>query len=158
MITIRRVAELVGSILPALFIACLVLVVSADVIARNVLRVSFYAAHDLAILAFSATVWLGLVGAALHGQLFGIGFFIELLPKRARTPASIVSHLLVMAISVAVIQAAIAQISTARFTTFLALGWPKWIMAALLAIGMGGIIVVHILAIIEDVREANARS
>lgn len=158
MVTIRRLAELTGSVLPALFIACLVIVVSADVIARNVLRVPFYAAHDLAILAFSATVWLGLVGAALYGQLFGIGFFVELLPRRARTPASIVSHLLVIAISVSVIQAAIAQISTARFTTFLALGWPKWIMAALLAVGMGGIIVVQVLAIVEEVREAKARS
>jgi TRAP-type C4-dicarboxylate transport system permease small subunit len=123
-----------------------------------VLRIPFYAAHDLAILAFSATVWLGLVGAALYGQLFGVGLFIDLLPERVRIPASIVSHVLVIAISVAVIQAAIAQISTARFTTFLALGWPKWIVAALLAIGMGGIILVQVLAIIEDVREAKARS
>jgi hypothetical protein len=48
MVTIRRVAELVGSVLPALFIAFLVLVVSADVIARNVLRISEIRDSDFA--------------------------------------------------------------------------------------------------------------
>lgn len=152
MVMVKRLIELVGSLLPAVLVAFLVLVVSADVFARNVLRVPFYAAHDLAILAFSASVWLGLVGAALNGQLFGIGFFVGLLPERMQKIATIVSHALVIVIAAAVIQAAIAQITTARFTTFLALGWPKWVLAAILALGMVGVIIVQIVAIIDALR------
>ncbi|RDE08942.1 TRAP transporter small permease [Pelagibacterium lacus] len=153
---IRRLLELVGSVLPVFLIAFLVLVVAADVFARNILRVPFYAAHDLAILAFSASVWLGLIGAALYGQLFGIGFFVELLPERLRRVVVVLSHIIVIIIAVAVIQAAIAQITTARFTTFLALGWPKWIVAAILAVGMGGIIIVQLVAIVEIFRGEGA--
>ncbi|WP_245944940.1 TRAP transporter small permease [Pelagibacterium lacus] len=156
MVMIRRLLELVGSVLPVFLIAFLVLVVAADVFARNILRVPFYAAHDLAILAFSASVWLGLIGAALYGQLFGIGFFVELLPERLRRVVVVLSHIIVIIIAVAVIQAAIAQITTARFTTFLALGWPKWIVAAILAVGMGGIIIVQLVAIVEIFRGEGA--
>lgn len=153
MMMIKRIVEFFGSVLPALLMAFLVLVVSADVFARNVLLVPFYAAHDLAILAFTASVWLGLIGAALYGQLFGIGFFIELLPERFRRAAMLFSHVVVIIIAIAVIQAAIAQITTARFTTFLALGWPKWIIAAILAVGMVGIIVVQLISMVETWRE-----
>jgi TRAP-type C4-dicarboxylate transport system permease small subunit len=59
-----------------------------------------------------------------------------------------------MLIAAAVIRAAWAQISTARFTKFLALGWPKWIVAALLAFGMALIILERLLAIVERSREA----
>lgn len=156
MVMVKRLLELVGSVLPVFLTAFLVLVVAADVFARNILRVPFYAAHDLAILAFSASVWLGLIGAALYGQLFGIGFFVELLPERLRRVIVVLSHIIVIIIAVAVIQAAIAQITTARFTTFLALGWPKWIVAAILAVGMGGIIIVQLVAIVEILRGEGA--
>ena len=43
-------------------------------------------------------------------------------------------------IAAALIRAAWAQISTSGFTRFLSLGWPKWIVAALLAFGMALII------------------
>ena len=48
----------------------------------------------------------------------------------------LMSVLLTILIAAAVVRAAYAQISTARFTTFLALGWPKWIIAAFIAAGM----------------------
>jgi TRAP-type C4-dicarboxylate transport system permease small subunit len=59
----------------------------------------------------------------------------------------------VLVIAAEVMRAAFAQISTARFTTFLTLGWPKWIMAAILAAGMGLVIVGRLVQMAESLRD-----
>jgi TRAP-type C4-dicarboxylate transport system permease small subunit len=88
-----------------------------------------------------------LVGAALNGQMFGVNFFADRLPAWPRLIARLLVRAIVIAIALAVINAAWAQIETARFTRFLALGWPKWIVSA-------GLLVSMVLLIIVQVREA----
>ncbi|MEZ5737809.1 MAG: TRAP transporter small permease subunit [Novosphingobium sp.] len=130
-----------GLTLPALSLAALVVLITADVVARNFFAMSILWAQEMAVILLGATVWLGLSGAAMKGQWFGITLFVERLPGRIAFYARLVADLLVLLIAAEVIRAAFAQISTARFTTFLALGWPKWIMAAVLAAGMGLVVV-----------------
>lgn len=149
----RLVLHFFGTVLPACLIAALVVIVLADVIARNFLAMSILWAHDFAVILLSATVWFGLTGAAMSGQMFGISLFVDRLPLRAAQVAQLIADLLVMMIAAAAIHAAWAQISTARFTKFLSLGWPKWILAALLAAGMALIIVTRIVQLTERVRE-----
>jgi C4-dicarboxylate transporter DctQ subunit len=60
-----------------------------------------------------------------------------------------VADILILLIAAQVIRAAFAQIATARFTTFLTLGWPKWIMAVLLAAGMALIFVGRIVQMVD---------
>lgn len=141
---LRRILELVGSVLPALLLGIVLAVVSANVFARSVLGVSFHTAHDIALVAFAGVVWFGVIGAALNGQLFGVAFFVDLLPPRLRLVARLLAHAVVIVVAVAVIHAAQAQIGTARFTRFLALGWPKWIVSAGLLAAMAMLIVVQL--------------
>lgn len=150
---LQGVIRFFGITLPALMIGILVLIVLGDVLARNLFAASILWAHDLAIVLLAAAVWLGLAGAARERQLFGVSFFADRLPPRARAWARLASDILVIAIAAGVIRAAWAQISTARFTKFLSLGWPKWIVAALLAAGMALIILQSLIDIATRLRE-----
>lgn len=149
---LRAIVEFLGVTVPALLLAGLVVIVMSDVLARNFFSMSILWAQELAVILLAATVWLGLSGAAMNGQLFGISLFVDRLPPRAAFYAQLLADLLVLLISVEVIRAALAQISTARFTVFLTLGWPKWIMAALLAAGMGLVIVSRLMQAAESFR------
>jgi TRAP-type C4-dicarboxylate transport system permease small subunit len=137
-------------------LAVVLIVVTANVIARTILATPFYVAHDIALISFAGVVWLGVIGAALTGQLFGVEFFIDRLPGRWRTGAKILARVFVILIAAAVIRAAVAQITTARFTTFLALGWPKWIVSAGLLVAMVALIVVQLIAIATTLRNGQA--
>lgn len=151
---LRAIVEFVGVTVPALLLAALVAIVMADVVARNFFATSIMWAQELAVVLMAAAVWLGLSGAAMQGQLFGISLFVDRLPPRPARYARLVADLLVLLIAVQVIRAAYAQISTARFTTFLTLGWPKWIVAALLAVGMGLVIVGRLIDMADSFRKA----
>jgi TRAP-type C4-dicarboxylate transport system permease small subunit len=150
---LRALMDFLGMTLPALLLAALVAVVMADVIARNFFAMSIMWAQEMAVILLAATVWLGLSGAAMQGQLFGISLFVDRLPARAAGYARLLADLLVLLIAAQVIRAAFAQISTARFTTFLTLGWPKWIMAAMLAAGMGLVIIGRLMEMADRFRK-----
>jgi TRAP-type C4-dicarboxylate transport system permease small subunit len=147
---LRGLLNFFGMTLPALLLAALVAIVMADVLARNFFGMSIQWAQELAVVLLGATVWLGLSGAAMQGQLFGISLFVDRLPARAAVIAQLVADVLMLLIVARVIQAAFAQIATARFTTFLTLGWPKWIMAVLLAAGMALIFVGRIVQMVDS--------
>ena len=150
---LRRLLDFLGLTLPALLLAALVAIVMADVVARNAFAMSILWAQELAVILLGGTVWLGLSGAALQGQLFGISLFVDRLPPRGAFLARLLADLLVLVIAAEVMRAAFAQISTARFTVFLTLGWPKWIMAAILAAGMGLVIVGRLAQMAESLRD-----
>lgn len=145
---LRALLRLIGEVIPTLLLAGVLVVVGANVISRTILREGFQTANELAILCFSGVVFFGIIGAALNKQMFGVDYFLSRLPRALERPALLLSHLLVIAISGAVLHAATAQVATARFTTFLALGWPKWIVSAGLAFAMGAIIVTQLLHIV----------
>lgn len=145
-----------GATVPALLVGALVLIVLADVLARNFFAMSILWAHELAIVLLAAAVWLGISGAAAEGQLFGISFLVDRLPTRAARWVQILADTLVIFIAAAVIHAAWAQITTARFTKFLTLGWPKWVVAALLAFGMALVILGRLTAILTALRGTRA--
>lgn len=151
-----RGLRLVGEVLPAVLLAVVLVVVTANVVARSILSLPFYAAHDIALIAFAGTVWFGLVGAAVTGQLFGVAFFVGLLPRRLQRPARVAAQLLVIAIAIAVIDAARAQIATSRFSTFLTLGWPKWIVSAGLLASMVLVALVAARAIFAELAPVRA--
>jgi len=143
-----------GDALPAALLAVVLVVVGADVFARTVLHRPFQMAHELAIVAFAGVVWFGIVGTALSAEMFGVRFFVERLPRRLRVPAEALAHLAVIAIAGAVLRAAVAQVQTSRFTTFLALGWPKWIVSAGLAVAMIAVIVIQLMRLRDLLRDA----
>lgn len=138
-----RILEAIGSIVPAVLLAVVILVVTANTIARSVLGLPFHAAHDIAILAFTGVVWFGLVGAAINGQMFGVNYFVARL-GRLSVYFQLLARAIVIFFSVAIIYSAWVQIGTARFTRFLALGWPKWIISAGLLVSMVLLIVVQL--------------
>jgi TRAP-type C4-dicarboxylate transport system permease small subunit len=142
-----RLLTVVGSVVPAALLGIVVVVVTANVVARTVLGVPFHTAHDLALVSFAGVVWFGVIGATINGQMFGVNFFVERLPGRLSLFARLLARIIVVLIAVAVIHASWAQIETARFTKFLALGWPKWIVSA-------GLLVSMLLMIVVQVREA----
>ena len=154
---LRRILDLIGSDLPAVLLTIVLLVVSADVFLRTVLRVSFHEAHDIAILAFSGVVWFGVVGASLNNQLFGVRFFVDRLPRYPRRCLQAATHVVLILISLAVLRAAIAQVETARFTVYLALGWPKWIVSAALAVAMVAVVVIQIVQLRDLRHRRNGR-
>lgn len=125
-----RLEVFFGSMLPAVLLGIVLVVVTASVIARTILAVPFYMAHDIALLSTAGVVWFGVVGAAAQGQLFGLGYFVGLLPSTLQPLAKALAHVIVIVVALAIIHAAYAQITTARFTRYLALGWPKWIVSA----------------------------
>lgn len=148
----RSLVRLFGVFLPAMLIGATVLVVFGDVVARNLFHAPIPWAHDLAVILMAATVWFGLAGACMSDQMFGISLFVQRLPPRAQQLAMVLADMLTIVIALAVVHAAYAQISTARFTTFLSLGWPKWIVAAFLAAGMILVVIVRALDIIARFR------
>lgn len=140
---LNRILELTGAIFPAVLMAILLLVIAADVFARIVIGTSISAAHDIAILALAGVVWFGVVGSAHEGQLFGVRFFVDRLPERAQSWMTGLVHVVVILIALQLMRSAILQASTSRFTQFLALGWPKWIVSAGLAAAMFILIVIQ---------------
>jgi TRAP-type C4-dicarboxylate transport system permease small subunit len=137
--------RLIGEVIPTLLLGVVLVVVSANVISRTVFREGFQLANELAVVCFAGVIFFGIVGAALDKQMFGVDFFVSRLPPKLHAAATVLTHLLIVAISVEVLRAAIAQVTTARFTTFLALGWPKWIVSAGLGGAMVAIMVVQLL-------------
>ncbi len=150
---LKSVLDLFGSVLPAAFLAVVLLAVSGDVFARLFLADSIRVSHDLAIVALAFLVWFGIVGTALNHQLFGVQFFVDRLPRRLRKGATALTHLAIIAISFEVLRAAIAQVQTARFTKFVALGWPKWIVSAGLALALGLVIVIQLIQLYQLLRK-----
>jgi TRAP-type transport system small permease protein len=55
-----------------------------------------------------------------------------------------------------VIYAAIMQIRTARFTTFMSIGVPKWIMSLGLAISMAAIVVMYLARAWSEFRQTRS--
>lgn len=149
---LRRLLDLLGSVVPAILLAVVLLAVGADVVARTLFRQSLHGSHDLAIVALAGTVWFGIIGTAVGGQLFGVGFVVDRLPARLRPAVQAFVHLAVIVVAAAVLRAAVAQVQTARFTTFLSLGWPKWIVSAALGVAMAAVILVQIMQLVELVR------
>lgn len=143
--------EVVGSIVPAVLFGVVIVVVAANVIARSLFGLPFHAAHDIAILAFAGVVWFGLVGAAIDGQLIGVSYFVDRLPGRWPVYCRIISRLIIIVFSAAIVYSAWVQIGSARFTRFLALGWPKWIVSAGLLVSMLLLIVVQVREIARSV-------
>lgn len=139
-----RLLGMVGSVVPAVLLAVVLVVVTANVMARNLFETEIHAAHDIAILAFAGVVWFGLVGACLDGQFFGVDYFIDRLPGSWPVWCRIASRAVVVLCSAAIIWSAWMQIGTARFSRFLTLGWPKWIVSAGLLLAMALIIVVQL--------------
>jgi TRAP-type C4-dicarboxylate transport system, small permease component len=139
----RNFVRLIGVDLPAVLTGVIVLVVFADVVARNILHAPLPWAHELAVVLMSAVVWFGLVGVCMSDHMFGIVLVLDWLPEKGRRTAMVVADFMTVLISAAVVHAAYAQITTARFTIFLSLGWPKWIVALFLACGMALIIIVR---------------
>lgn len=149
----RPLLRLIGELIPTLLLGIVLVAVGANVISRTVLREGFQVANELAVVCFAGVVFFGIIGAALDKQMFGVDFFVSRLPRRLQAWVTALTHLLVIAIALQVLNAAIAQVSTARFTTFLALGWPKWIVSAGLGVAMSAIILVQLLHLAELWRE-----
>ena len=150
---LRKIIALAGVALPSAMIAALVLIVLSDVLARNLFATSISWAQEMAVILLIGSVWLGLAGASLQGQLFGVSILTDRLSSRNRRVVETAADLCVIAIAAATVHAAHAQMTTARFTTFLALGWPKWILAALLAVGMTLVILGRLLDIATRLKE-----
>ena len=146
---IRDCLSFLGTVVPAILVGCLVLIVIADVVARNFFAASIFWAHDVAVILLSASVWLGLLGASSSGQLVGITVITDRLPGRLAAAAQVVADVMLMLIAAAVISSAWSQVSSARFTKFLSLGWPKWIVAALLGTGMALLVVGRVVDLVD---------
>lgn len=142
----------IGTFVPVVLFALVIIVVTANIIARNVFGLPFHAAHEIAMLAFAGVVWFGLVGAAIDGQFFGVDYFVDRLPGRWPVYCRIFSRVVVVVCSAAIMYSAWMQIGTARFSRFLTLGWPKWIVSAGLLVSMALIIVVQVREIAQIFR------
>ncbi len=140
---------ILGSVVPAALLGVILVVVSADVFMRLVLEKSIHISHDLAIVALAGVVWFGIVGTARERELFGIKVLTDRLPARFQSPVAVMVDLLVIVIAAHVLHAALIQVETARFTRFVALGWPKWIVSGGLAIAMGALILVQFLHLLR---------
>lgn len=151
---LSRFLALIGSALPAILLGVILVVVSADVFARLLLSRSIHVSHDLAIIALAGVVWFGIVGTAQARELFGIRYFTDRLPRRMQRPVAILVDVLVIVIAAEVMRAAFIQVQTARFTRFVSLGWPKWIVSAGLAAAMGALILVQLLHLVRMIRKA----
>lgn len=137
--------SLLGSVIPAALLGLVLVVVTADVVARLFFATSIHVAHDIAIIALAGVVWFGIVGTAQANELFGIRFFTDRLPAKLRSWTDILVSVLIIVIASEVFRAAIVQVETARFTRFVSLGWPKWIVSAGLAGAMAAVIVVELI-------------
>jgi len=152
MTMLTRLFVLIGSVVPAVLLGIVLLVVTADVFARNLFHQSIAVSHDLAIVALSGVVWFGIVGISATGGLFGVQYFVDRLPRGWQPVVHGFVHIVVILIAAAVLQAAIIQVETARFTRFLSLGWPKWIVSAMLAVAMALVIATQLLQLFRLLR------
>lgn len=141
---LKRALDTIGTTIPPLLLIIVLLVIPVDVFMRTVLAIPFHAAHEIAMLAFAGVVWFGLIGLAARNELLGVRFFVDRLPPRLRHGAEIISEFSVLVIAGLVLHSGIVQISTSRFTTFLTIGWPKWIVTAGLVTAMTMVILVKI--------------
>lgn len=149
---LSRVFTLLGSVVPAILLGIVLVIISADVFARTILSQSIPISHDLAIVSLAGVVWFGIVGIAARNELFGVQFFVDRLPGRWKTGVRALVHIIVIAICAEVIHAAIIQVETARFTRFLSLGWPKWIVSAGLALALSAVVVIQIIQLYKLIR------
>ena len=153
---IRACLFFLGTFVPAVLVGALVLIVIADVVSRNFFATSIFWAHDLSVILLAASVWLGLLGASSSGQLVGITVIIDRLPGRWAAVAQVIAEVMLMLIAAAVISSAWSQVSSARFTKFISLGWPKWIVAAMLGIGMALLIAGRVVDLVDRHRSKPA--
>ena len=137
---VNWIGELVGSVFPVILLALVIISVGADVIGRNVFSAPIFGASEVSVLAFVWLVWLGVIGAAKRDDLMGVRYFVDLLPPRGRHLVHATMNVMVALIAAGVIYAAIMQIRTARFTTFMSIDVPKWVMSVGLAISMAAIL------------------
>ncbi len=145
-----RVMEFVGTVLPVVLLAVVIMAVGVDVAGRNLFSYPVFGTSEIAVLAFVWLVWLGAIGAASRNELLGIHYFVERLPGRFTTPiVEILVDLLTTLIALGTLYAAIMQIRTARFTVFASINVPKWVMSVGLAISMAFIAVLFLLRAIQ---------
>jgi TRAP-type C4-dicarboxylate transport system permease small subunit len=153
---VNSIGELVGSVIPVILLALVIISVGADVVGRNVFSAPIFGASEVSVLAFVWLVWLGVIGAAKRDDLMGVRYFVDLLPPRGRRLVHATMNILVALIATGVIYAAIMQIRTARFTTFMSIGVPKWVMSVGLAISMAAIVVMYLARAWSEFKQARS--
>ena len=153
---VNWIGELVGSVFPVILLALVIISVSADVIGRNVFSAPIFGASEVSVLAFVWLVWLGVIGAAKRDDLMGVRYFVDLLPPRGRHLVHATMNVMVALIAAGVIYAAIMQIRTARFTTFMSIDVPKWVMSVGLAISMAAILAMFLAKAWSELKQARS--
>lgn len=153
---VNWIGELAGSVIPVLLLALVIISVGADVVGRNVFSAPIFGASEVSVLAFVWLVWLGVIGAAKRDDLMGVRYFVDLLPPRGRHLVHATMNIVVALIASGVIYAAIMQIRTARFTTFMSINVPKWVMSVGLAISMAAILVMHLARARSEFKQARS--
>jgi TRAP-type C4-dicarboxylate transport system permease small subunit len=141
---VNWIGELVGSVVPVILLALVIISVGADVIGRNIFSSPIFGVSEVSVLAFVWLVWLGVIGAAKRDELMGVRYFVDLLPPRGKQLVHATTDMMVAIIAAGVIYAAIMQIRTARFTAFMSIDVPKWVMSVGLAISMATIVVIFV--------------
>jgi TRAP-type C4-dicarboxylate transport system permease small subunit len=134
--------KFITEFIPVVLMCVVTSVIAADVVGRTAFSRPVFAASEIALIGFVWLVWLGAVGVAVRNDMMGIQFFVERL-GRFRVPAEILSDVLVIAICGFCAYATYRQISTARFTIFDSLHWPKWILAVGVAISLVLFIIIY---------------
>ena len=153
---VNWIGELAGSVFPVILLALVIISVGADVIGRNVFSAPIFGASEVSVLAFVWLVWLGVIGAAKRDDLMGVRYFVDLLPPRGRHLVHATMNVMVALIAAGVIYAAIMQIRTARFTTFMSIDVPKWVMSVGLAISMAAILVMFLAKAWSELKQARS--
>ena len=153
---VNWIGELAGSVFPVILLALVIISVSADVIGRNVFSAPIFGASEVSVLAFVWLVWLGVIGAAKRDDLMGVRYFVDLLPPRGRHLVHATMNVMVALIAAGVIYAAIMQIRTARFTTFMSIDVPKWVMSVGLAISMAAILAMFLAKAWSELKQARS--
>lgn len=149
----HRFLSVVGSWVPVVLISIVVVVVALDVAGRTIASKPLYAAAEIAIVAFVWLVWLGFVGAAERGELIGVAYFVDKLPKRPRAWVIFFVDSLTVLVACGTMYAAYNQIMRARVTSYELIGVPKWTSALGLFIGMGFVALIYAARAFEKLRE-----
>ncbi|WP_342363302.1 TRAP transporter small permease [Terrarubrum flagellatum] len=152
---IKRAFDFFSDALPVVLLAIVIIVVTLDVLGREILSAPLYAANEIAVIAFVWLVWFGMIGAARRQELIGVRYFVSLLPPAAARWVDVIVDFLIALICLAILRAAIRQIATARFTTFDLLGLPKWLLTFGVAISVALLAIYYIAC---GVRQISARS
>lgn len=153
---VNWIGELAGSVIPALLLALVIISVGADVVGRNVFSAPIFGASEVSVLAFVWLVWLGVIGAAKREDLMGVRYFVDLLPPRGRHLVHATMNIIVALIAAGVIYAAVMQIRAARFTTFMSIDVPKWVMSVGLAISMAAILTMYLARAWSEFKQARS--